>query len=116
MNKVAINQAAKEFAALCKQHGGIEIVSNIGKGTFDFATPCNGTLTLTFFPPCNPGMKWSVPWVAGRFADVELAKARYVGLNLNPYSGKWNWHNSSWEALLENLADGLARVMRKEDQ
>jgi hypothetical protein len=31
-------------------------------------------------------------WVACRFDDVERAKAHVRSGNLNPYSGKWNWH------------------------
>lgn len=32
-------------------------------------------------------------WIAGRFVDVDAAKAR-VRRNLNPYTGKWNHHAS----------------------
>lgn len=31
-------------------------------------------------------------WVACRFEDVEQAKAMVYYGQLNPYSGKWNWH------------------------
>lgn len=31
-------------------------------------------------------------WVACRFDDVELARAKVSSGYLNRYSGKWNWH------------------------
>lgn len=31
-------------------------------------------------------------WIACRFEDVEKAKGANLGDRLNPFSGKWNWH------------------------
>jgi hypothetical protein len=63
-----------------------------------------GTLSLTAYGHS----------IAGRFGDVERAKALGLGY-LNPYSGKWNHHYEigAAEAELEDFKRQLGRVLPK---
>lgn len=42
-------------------------------------------------------------WIACRFEDVEKAKGANLGDRLNPFSGKWNWHEGiNWLSMFEH--------------
>ena len=79
---------AKTFTGNCESHlrsiGALDVSGLPGYLGYRFALPTRyGTLLIT--PYDN--------WVACRFSHVELAVAGNIP-NVNPHSGKWNWHFS----------------------
>lgn len=53
-------------------------------------------------------------WLAARFDHPSVARAIIPGGNLNPYSGKWNWHSTNKKpgfAEIKEVASLLAEVL-----
>lgn len=75
------------------------------KKRFDFPQACAAMLQSLGAQPAEYSYPWQLQsvagvlrlhpydnWLACRFEDVAAAKALVGHGQLNPYSGKWNWH------------------------
>jgi len=65
------------------------------------------------------------PWIAARFEDIEAAKKHFgvvdgdFNSRLNPYSGKWNWMNTtkgsliiSYTSMINELVSEIEKLMK----
>lgn len=98
---------------------------------FNFAKSCAVMLVELGATPCE----WHTPkfaldtiagrmtvtpygdWAACRFDDEKLAVKTIFFGNLNPFSGKWNWHfdKPGYQAI-ETLKEAFKRIIQKETQ
>ena len=70
-----------------------------------------GTLNLTAY--YHAEIRGSLPWIATRFDDVDIA-AKKLGWEMNTYSGKWNFHFSKgWtpDCCVDEFERNLKRVL-----
>lgn len=95
---------------------------------FNFTQACTDLLQSLGAQPTEHSYPWILPtvagvlrlhpydnWLAGRFDDVEAAKAQVGHGQLNPFSGKWNWHFTDPTAAdVAFLHEQLLRILPQE--